>query len=63
MPIFEIRFLSQFDIDEYDVFDTSLLDPSIDLRTVNLWDFILPVDVEKMKRYMKIQMNIRTVND
>ena len=44
MPIFEIRFLSQFDVDEFDVFDTSLLDPSIDLRTVNLWDFVLPVD-------------------
>ena len=63
MPIFDLRFLKQFDSEKFDIFDTSLLDPDIDLATVNLWDYFLPIDYDKLKRLIKLQVNIRLMEN
>ena len=59
MPYFEVRFIKPIDHDRFDVFDESFVEEHDHEADASGWDAFVPIDYEKLSRYIRIQLVTR----
>jgi len=61
MPYFEVRFIEEIDLDMYDIFkEIADSGDNDDIDNGVNWDYYVPLDYQKLSKYIQIQLSIRS---